>query len=82
MSKITMTPAGLRVPEAVTIPFISGDGIGKEILPVSLAVVDAAVAKAYKGNRAIEWLELHAGQETFKKEGSYLPQSTIDALRE
>ena len=82
MSKITMTPSGLRVPEAVTIPFVAGDGIGKEIMPVSLAVVDAAVAKAYKGNRSIEWLELHAGQEAFKKDGSYLPEATLEALRE
>ena len=82
MSKITMTPSGLRVPEAVTIPFISGDGIGKEIMPASLPVVDAAVAKAYKGNRAIEWLELPAGQDAFKKDGAYLPESTIQALKD
>ena len=82
MSKITMTPSGLKVPESVTIPFIAGDGIGKEIMPASLPVVDAAVAKAYKGNREIEWLELHAGQEAFKKEGAYLPDNTIEALRE
>ena len=82
MPKISMTPSGLRVPESVTIPFIAGDGIGKEIMPVSLAVVDKAVAKAYKGNRSIEWLELHAGQEAFRKEGSYLPEETIEALRE
>ena len=82
MSKITMTPSGLKVPEAVTIPFMVGDGIGKEILPVSLAVVDAAVAKAYKGNRAVEWVELPAGQEAFKKNGSYLPESTIQALKD
>jgi len=82
MSKITMTPSGLRVPETVTVPFISGDGIGKEIMPVSLPVVDAAVAKAYNGNRSIEWLELHAGQEAFRKEGSYLPEETVKALKE
>ena len=82
MSKITMTPSGLRVPESVTIPVIPGDGIGKEIMPASLPVVDAAVAKAYKGNRAIEWLELNAGQDSFKKEGAYLPESTIQALKD
>ena len=54
MSKITKTPAGLRVPDAVTIPFITGDGIGKEISPVCRAVVDAAVKQAFKGNRSIE----------------------------
>jgi isocitrate dehydrogenase len=77
-----MTPSGLRVPESVTVPFITGDGIGKEIMPVSLAVVDAAVAKAYKGNRSIEWLELHAGQEAFRKGNSYMPEETIAALKE
>ena len=69
MSKITKTPTGLRVPDAVTIPFIAGDGIGKEISPVCRAVVDAAVKQAFKGNRSIEWLEVEAGQEAFKKHG-------------
>lgn len=82
MAKITMTPSGLKVPESVTIPFIAGDGIGKEIMPASLPLVDAAVAKAYKGNREIEWLELHAGQDAFRKDGAFLPDSTIEALRE
>ena len=77
-----MTPSGLRVPEAVTIPFIAGDGIGKEIMPVALAVVEAAVAKAYKGNRSIEWLELFAGEEAFRRDGAYLPDATVAALKE
>ena len=82
MSKITKTPAGLRVPDAVTIPFITGDGIGKEISPVCRAVVDAAVKQAFKGNRSIEWLEVEAGQEAFKKRGSYLPDETVAAFKE
>ena len=82
MSKITKTPTGLRVPDAVTIPFITGDGIGKEITPVCRAVVDAAVKQAFKGNRSIEWLEVEAGQEAFKKRGSYLPEETVAAFKE
>ena len=82
MSKITKTPTGLRVPDAVTIPFITGDGIGKEISPVCRAVVDAAVKQAFKGNRSIEWLEVEAGQEAFKKHGSYLPEETVAAFKE
>ena len=82
MSKIMMTSSGLRVPESVTIPFIAGDGIGKEIMPVSQMVVDAAVAQAYKGNRSVEWLELQAGQDAFRKCGSYMPEETLSALKE
>ena len=62
MAKISMTQAGLKVPNDITIPFIKGDGIGKEIMPVAQAVVDAAVKQAYNGNRSIEWLEVPAGQ--------------------
>ena len=82
MSKITMTSSGLRVPESVTVPFITGDGIGKEIMPVSQLVVDAAVAQAYKGNRSVEWLELQAGEDAFRKCGSYMPAETLYALND
>ncbi len=82
MSKIVKTPAGLKVPYSVTIPFITGDGIGKEISPVCRKVVDAAVKQAFTGNRSVEWLEVEAGQEAFRKHGEYLPQETIDAFKE
>ncbi len=82
MSKIVKTSEGLKVPYSVTIPFITGDGVGKEISPVCRAVVDAAVKQAYTGNRSIEWLEVEAGQHAFKKRGEYLPQETIDAFKE
>ncbi|MBR1405329.1 MAG: NADP-dependent isocitrate dehydrogenase [Bacteroidales bacterium] len=82
MAKITMSTAGLKVPESVTIPFISGDGIGKEITPVCRSVVDAAVRQAYNGNRAIEWLELEAGEQAFRKTGAYLPDETLRTFRE
>ena len=82
MPKIQKTQNGLRVPENPVIPFIAGDGIGKEIMPVCLKVVNAAVKQAYSGNRSIEWLELEAGQEAFRKSGAYLPDSTVEALKE
>ena len=81
MSKITMTPAGLKVPNDITVPFITGDGIGKEIMPVCQSVVDAAVRQAYNGNRSIEWLEVMAGQEAFKQYGAYLPDETVEAFK-
>ena len=81
MNRIMKTSEGLRVPDGVTIPYIVGDGIGKEITPVSRAVVDAAVKRAYNGNRTIDWLEVEGGQEAFKKYGAYLPDSTVEAFR-
>jgi len=81
MAKISMTQAGLKVPNDITIPFIKGDGIGKEIMPVAQAVVDAAVKQAYNGNRSIEWLEVPAGQEAFKQCGAYLPDETVAAFK-
>ena len=81
MAKITMTPAGLKVPNDITVPFITGDGIGKEIMPVCQSVVDAAVRQAYNGNRSIEWLEVMAGQEAFKQHGAYLPDETVEAFK-
>lgn len=77
-----MSTDRLKVPESVTIPFISGDGIGKEITPVCRSVVDAAVRQAYNGNRAIEWLELEAGEQAFRKTGAYLPDETLRTFRE
>ena len=81
MANIQMTPAGLKVPNDITIPFITGDGIGKEIMPVARAVVDAAVKQAYNGNRSIDWLEVMAGQDAFKQYGSYLPDETVAAFK-
>ena len=81
MASIKMTPAGLKVPNDITIPFITGDGIGKEIMPVARAVVDAAVKQAYNGNRSIDWLEVMAGQDAFKQYGSYLPDETVAAFK-
>ena len=77
-----MTPAGLKVPNDITVPFITGDGIGKEIMPVCQKVVDAAVRQAYNGNRSIDWLEVMAGENAFKQNGAYLPDETVAAFRQ
>lgn len=82
MAKITIDKDGNRlVPSTVTIPFIEGDGVGAEITPVMQQVVDAAVEKAYKGNRKIEWLEVLAGGKAHDNTGQWLPKETIDAFR-
>ena len=82
MAKITIDKDGNKlVPSTVTIPFIEGDGVGAEITPVMQQVVDAAVEKAYKGNRKIEWLEVLAGGKAHDNTGQWLPNETIDAFR-
>jgi isocitrate dehydrogenase len=72
----------LDVPEVPIIPFIEGDGIGVDITPVMRQVVDAAVAKAYGGRRKIAWMEIFAGEKANRLFGVWLPQETIDAIRE
>lgn len=71
----------LIVPDRPVMPFIEGDGIGPDIWAAAVRVFDAAVEKAYGGQRKIEWLELLAGEKAFKKTGSWLPQETFDAFR-
>jgi len=63
-----------------TIYFIEGDGIGPEVWAAGRPVLDAAVAKAYAGERSLEWVELLAGEKAFAETGEYLPQSTLDTL--
>jgi isocitrate dehydrogenase len=81
-SKITMGTDGLTVPDEPIIPFIEGDGIGPDIWAASSRVFDAAVERAYGGMRRIEWLEVLAGQKGFDETGEWLPQPTIDSLRD
>lgn len=82
MSSIKIDSKGhLQVPDVVTIPYIAGDGVGKEISPVMMQVVDAAVSKAYAGARKIEWLKVLAGQEAFDQTGNWLPEETLDAFK-
>ena len=74
----------LNVPEQPIIPFIEGDGTGRDITPVMLKVVDAAVAKAYGGQRKIHWMEVFAGEKSTKIYGPdvWLPEETLQAVRE
>ena len=81
-STITMTDAGLNVPNDPIVPFIEGDGIGPDIWAAAVRVLDAAVEKAYGGERNIEWKEVLAGQKAFDATGEWLPDATVDAFRE
>lgn len=78
---ITMSEAGLQVPNDPIVPFIQGDGTGPDIWRASVRVLDAAVAKAYAGGRRIEWMEVLAGEKAFNETGSWLPDETLDAFR-
>jgi isocitrate dehydrogenase len=80
--KITKSGQKLIVPDNPSIPFIRGDGTGPDIWAASVRVFDAAVEKAYKGNRKVDWLEVYAGEESFNRFGEWLPQETIDTFRE
>ena len=71
----------LQVPNNPTVPFIEGDGIGPDIWKASVRVFDAAVQKAYKGDKKIEWLEVLAGQKAFDQTGSWMPEATMDAFK-
>ena len=82
MAKIIKKDGNLIVPDVATIPFIMGDGVGSEVSPACQQVVNAAVEKAYKGQRKIEWLEVLAGGKANEKTGEWLPQATIDAFKE
>ena len=79
---ITMTASGLKVGAHPVIPYIEGDGTGPDIWRAAVGVVDAAVAKAYKGDRKIEWKEVLAGEKAFKTTGQWLPQETLDAFKQ
>ena len=81
-STITKTEAGLNVPNDPIIPFIEGDGIGPDIWAAAVRVLDAAVEKAYGGERTIEWMEVLAGQKAFDATGEWLPDATVEAFRE
>ncbi len=80
--KITLTSGKLNVPDHPIIPFIEGDGIGPDIWKAAVAVIDAAVAKAYAGKKKIEWLEVLAGEKAFKLKNDWLPEETLTAFRE
>ena len=78
---ITLNNGLLNVPDNPTIHFIEGDGIGVDISPVMIKVVDAAVSKAYSGKKQIHWNEVLAGEKAFNKTGQWLPEETLEAMR-
>ena len=80
--KISIENGKLVVPNHPTIPFIEGDGIGPDIWKASVRVFDAAVEKAYQGKRKINWKEILAGQKAFDTTGDWLPDETIDTIRD
>ena len=81
-AKITIENSKLRVPDNPVIPYIAGDGIGVDISPVMLEVVDAAVERAYRGARRIRWVEVYAGEKANNLTGSWLPDETIEVMKE
>ncbi|WP_339411219.1 NADP-dependent isocitrate dehydrogenase [Pseudomonas sp. EA_35y_Pfl2_R5] len=83
--KITVNAdTSLNVPNNPVIPFIEGDGIGVDISPVMIKVVDAAVQKAYGGERKISWMEVYAGEKATQvyDQDTWLPQETLDAVKD
>jgi len=84
-AKITVNADGtLNIPDNPIIPFIEGDGIGVDITPVMIDVVDAAVEKAYGGKRKIHWMEIYSGEKSLEVYGEdqWLPEETLEAMRE
>jgi len=71
----------LRVPDRPIVPFVEGDGIGPDIWSATRKVLDAAVARAYGGSRAIAWFEIFAGEKAKEKTGDWLPGDTVEAIR-
>ena len=82
--KISYKNGKLNIPDNPIIPFIEGDGIGVDITPVMRRVVDAAVDKAYGGQKTISWMEIFCGEKSVKiyGENEWLPQETLDACKE
>ena len=80
--KITFEGGRLAVPDRPIIPFIEGDGIGPDIWRASVRVLDAAVARAYGGRKRIAWMEVYAGEKSFRKFNTWLPDETVAAFRD
>lgn len=81
-AKITISNGKLNVSDNPIVPFIEGDGIGVDIWPAARQVLDSAVEKAYGGKKKIEWKEVLAGEKSFNKTGSWLPEETLDAFKD
>ncbi|WP_053218936.1 NADP-dependent isocitrate dehydrogenase [Virgibacillus senegalensis] len=80
--KITVDNGVLNVPDRPVIPFIEGDGTGPDIWAAAKRVIEAAVEKAYNGEKSIEWKEVFAGQKAYDQFGEWLPNDTLDTIRE
>jgi isocitrate dehydrogenase len=80
--KITISAGKLQVPDEPIIPFVEGDGTGRDIWRASVRVFDAAVKKAYGGKRKIHWMEVYAGEKSFKQSQTWLPDETAQAFTE
>ena len=80
-TSITMEKGILNVPNDPIVHFIEGDGIGIDITPVMINVVDASVEKAYNGEKKIHWNEVLAGEKAFNTTGEWLPEETLDAMK-
>ncbi|HXY39333.1 MAG TPA: NADP-dependent isocitrate dehydrogenase [Vicinamibacteria bacterium] len=80
--RITIGDGRLRVPDRPIVPFIEGDGTGPDIWRASVRVLDAAVETAYRGRRKIAWMEVYAGEKSFKRLDTWLPDETVAAFRE
>ena len=80
--KVTIQNGKLDVPSHPILPFVEGDGTGRDIWRASVRVFDAAVQKAYSGQRQIQWMEVYAGEKAFNQFGSWLPEETIEAFQE
>jgi isocitrate dehydrogenase len=79
---IEYSGGSFKVPDRPIIPFIEGDGTGRDIWKASRRVFDAAVEKAYGGKKRIEWLEVYAGEKSFNQFKEWLPQDTVEAIRD
>ncbi|NGQ94842.1 NADP-dependent isocitrate dehydrogenase [Brevibacillus sp. SYP-B805] len=80
--KIKVDNGRLLVPNNPIIPFIEGDGTGPDIWKAAVRVLDAAVEKAYKGEKKIAWFEVYAGEKSYNQFGEWLPEDTLTAVRE
>jgi isocitrate dehydrogenase len=80
--KVRIENEKLQVPHNPILPFIEGDGTGRDIWKASVKVFDAAVQKAYGGRREIHWMEVYAGQKAYDNFGSWLPDETVEAFKE
>ena len=80
--KITIQNGKLNVPAHPILPFVEGDGTGRDIWRASVRVFDAAVEKAYGGKRKVAWMEVYAGEKAFEQFGSWLPDETVEGFKE